>query len=337
MSGPNVNGQQGVPAPVQVPMPPGMNQSPPPMTVIQQGPGAGYGVENLPPVPQQQQSGQQIQNAQVQPQPSQPAPVQISGQTVLDGPDVPVELRGKTMAEVLGLYRGLARLHVGPSQVAQPAPVPQAQHQARPQVQQTQPQQQPAHQAMTASEFFRDPGQAIRNAVREVVAAEVQPALAPVQHQALMNSIAAARVHAANQIGVEQFQQLEPVMQELLQGADPQALANPQMWMVAAQTAAGRMALAQRIGQEQPQQPQQPPRPNGATPAGGFPAQFVGPHGQPLPNVSSFFSEQPGTGGAPVGAAAQLNASQMEAARLMDMTPEQYLAWSGGVQRGNGR
>lgn len=322
--------------PVNVPMPPGMSAAGAAMPaqphtapiVIQDTGGIQYPPSAMPPV---QPSGQPTQPVQGQPaQPAQPQAGQLGVQppagatvlgmeTVLDGPSVPQEIRGWTFGRLLNAYGGLRdvalRYAAGapgapqapatpaqPSQPSAPASAPQAGSQTPP----------------AQGWNWANPADSIRQVVREVISAEVAPALAPIQQNAHLSQVAQARNQVAQEIGIQRFIAMESAIMQRLQGVDPAVLANPAIWRTAAEAAAGQAVL---FGQPQGGQPQ-PPR--------TLPPQNVPQGGQPVPNLNGFWAE-PSGGGAPV-AAAGLNAREIELARAMNVPEESWLAWKNGIQ-----
>lgn len=178
-------------------------------------------------------------------QPQQQPRLSVNGQEILDGPGVPMELRGRTMGQAMQLYTQLADHYIRnrPQQQQQPAQQAwgQPQQQGQPQVQQQgQPQQQPQQ-----TQFQQGITQAVQGAV--------QQAIEPLQEYTMRGAIRDAQQQAMQMI--PDFQQLEPVIARTLAGADPRALSNPEFWVRAADLARGEMSRPQI------QQPQQWGRP----------------------------------------------------------------------------
>lgn len=263
-------------------------------------------------VPQQQVPQQQM----VQPQ-QQINPADLNARLV--GQNIPAELQGRSVGELIGIANGLRQVHLQTLQGQQSQPQVQTQ---QPQMQQQQPQVQ---QQGTAQQFdWRNPHTAIGEVVRnelQGVKQEFAQMMAPVIQAQNVNSAQQARNAAASQ--VPGFAQIEPLVLQRLQGVNPQALLNPSTWETAAKVVLGELAMQQL---QQGQQPQQ------QRPYGVFAQQTVQPGQNPLPNMNTFFSEQPMQGG-PVNGSIQLTPLQAGAAAAMGMSPADYIAWGGGVRR----
>lgn len=311
---------------------------PPQQLQIPQDYGAGYPPSMLPPPPGQQrpagpfaaqpyqaplpqQPGQPQQQAgpwSQQPYPGQQAPAQQPGQainpnTVLSGPGVPAELQGRTFAEAVSTYNGLRNLYMqqlSTPPALPPATVPQTQPQQQQQGQPAQPQQQQWD--------WRNPGAAIRQQVEQAIQETVLPALAPIHQQNMIQGINGARQQVAQELGIQNFSQLEPDILGMLQGVDPRALTNPQTWRVAAASALGFRQM----------------RGSATVPAqqNGFAPQQPG-QGQPVPNLNSFFTERPGSTARQDSQPAQLTPMEIYVAQQMGKTPQDYMAWKGGIAR----
>ena len=335
-------GQQAVVLPPNAPMPGQQVQTPgaPPQYY-----GAGYDPSQMPPAPQQQQFQQQQQQGQ-QPQYGQPAPQQgyvpaappaqpgafgqpqggqpfqaappqpqqqaqpVRLDTVLDGPGVPPELRGRRLGDALQIYNTLATDWV--KRQAQGG----QQFQQQPQAQQPQQQQQQNPQQQQRNGFFED----FRGVVRE----ELGTMLGPVMQQSAQQGIQGARNQAAQQ--VQDFQMLEADVLQYVTGLPPQALANPDTWLSAADMARGKMIREGRYNPQaqQPQQQQAQQPMNRSVPAGM----------SAIPQYQ-FFSEQPTPPQQGQGGMGNFGLSNDElwAAQTMRMSPESYAAWKGGVTR----
>ncbi len=269
-----------------------------------------------PPVPpqlnpafrQQQQpqfAPQQPRFAPQPPQPQQQAPHAVDANTRLQGPNIPAELQGRTLAEAMQVYNGMRNV------VLQSIPGPGAPPVQAPAAPVAPVQGQPQQQSFD----WRNP----EDSFRRVVQGEIQSALAPVLQSTQQQSIQAARNAAAAQIGPA-FVQLESQIMQRLQGADPRALATPQLWITAAESVLGNQLMQfarqqPQNGQPQTMQPQTQPQLQ-----------------QPAPNLNGFFTEQPTVGVAP-GGGMQLSAQQQWAAQQMGMDPSTYAAWSAGGPR----
>jgi hypothetical protein len=289
--------------------------------------------------PQQQPQQQQAQpQQQAQLQPMQPGQVVMTEQTVLDGPSIPTELRGRTWGEALSIYNGMRNMVLNRQlpQIPQPQPQPQQQPQAP---QQPAPQQQPAQQQQGQpqnTDFFRDPIGALRRVQQETQQQTVQQVLQtiqPVLQQSYQQGIQQIRASIANEVGLQRYSQVEPRVLALLSGMGTQELLNPDVWRVAVRTAVGELVMNQQSG-PQFQGRQQQAIQQGATPSGQFPIQQQS--GNPLPNLGSFFSEAPQSGGSVPGGM-QLSDNEKQAAALMNMSEADYAAWKGGIQVGGRR
>lgn len=308
-------------------------QGPPSAPVVQPRPNqTGFDLSQLPPVqqtqsptqlpgqPQQQFTPQQFAPAQqpsTQPQgqpqqapqaPQQPNRVQLNRDMVMDGPDVPPELRGRTVGQAMQIYTALASEWL---QRQRPQGQAQPPRQAPAQPQQAGlnvPAGQPSGAAQAqneASQFWQNPAGYIRQVVQEVN----QPMLQQTQAQAVNQ----ARLVAAQ--GISDFQQLEPAIIQALANVDPQALTDPNIWINAADLARGRMA---RTGQQAPRQngAQQPFGPGASVP--GFQAH-------------QFFTEAP-TPPSSASAAGMLTPEERGYAGRFGMSEDQYRAWKYGLQ-----
>lgn len=271
--------------------------------------------------PWQQQPGQQPgQQPATQPQQPAASPQQVqTSQTPpaagadlsmrVSGPNIPAELQGRTVGEIIGIANGLRQVHL------QQSMQPQVQVPAQP--------AQPPAQAPGAPQPFdwRKPDESIGRVVDErvnnIIQTRLAPMLAPVALQGQIQAASMARNVAANEI--PGFAQIEPMVHQKLNGMAPEALANPETWRIAAKMVIGEQAIQrqyQTTGQAQVLQP------------GQFPPQ------NPSPNLNTFFTEQPFQGGAVTQGGGQLSAEQMAAASAMGMSYADYSAWAGGAPRG---
>lgn len=238
----------------------------------------------------------------------------------LSGPGVPPELQGRSMRELLAIHDGLRRIHL--QQIAGGGPPSSAPSQAPQQASPAAPTGGQQGQQQSGWDW-RNPEQSVARVTEQVLNRAIDeklgPMLAPLQHQAAYTSINTARQNAVQQFGPQLFAQLEPLIMQSLQGIDPRALSNPQTWIVAADRALGQATRAGQLQNGGPR-PGQP---------GVFPAQAVPPGQQPLPNLGTFFSEQPNQGG-PGVPVAQLTPQQMWYADAMQIPHAVYAAWAGG-------
>lgn len=309
--------------------------------IYRESSGISYDPRFMPPVAQPQ--GPTFNPQQPGQQPQQQPPVQMGEQTVLDGPGVPAELRGRTWAEMSRIYSGLRdiALRANNQQIPQPQPVPQPQPQVQPQAQpggqwgQPPVQQQPGQQqpgSFSQADFLRNPADATRTMIQHELQQAIQtvllPALAPLNAQTNQLGMQSAVSTVAAEVGHARFQAMLPAIHEQLRGVDPRALTNPEMWRIAARSVAGNYAL-----QGQPIPGTQQPHPTFGTPAGGYPVQIV--QQNPIPGLGSFFSEQPGQAGQNGANGIVLSPAEKAAARAMEMTESDYAAWKGGVVRGS--
>lgn len=292
------------------------NQQPPQMQQQVQ-PGQRFGDPRLQQAPQGQfQNLQQMQAAhaaqQMQQQPGQQfqAPAGLDLNARLTGPNVPADLQGRTLGEAIAIHNGMRQVHLqmmaGQQQGAPANPPVQS------------PQQQAVTQGgqQVAQWDWRDPRAAVGAVVEEKMNGLMQRlegALAPVVQASSVGAMNSAMQQAKNEIGPA-FTQFESQILASLHGADPRFLANPQTWKVAAERVIGAAALQGARLQPQQQVP------------GLYPAQQVQLGQQPLPNLNSFFTEQPGQGGQGTQGL-QLNPQQRWAAQAMGMTEADYAAY----------
>lgn len=275
---------------------------------LQQLPGNG-----LPPQMQQQQQ----------------VPAGIDINTRLGGPNIPPALQGRTLGEAVAIFNGMQQSHMQmmAAQQQQQAPVQQQGPVAQPPA----PQQNGAQ--MQNGWDWRDPAGSTQRVIAPMLDSltqKIETALAPVTQQSSLNAIQAAMQQASAEIG-PQFTQYGAQILQRLQGADPRSLSNPQVWRVAAESVIGAAALAASRQQQQPVQYAQ----NGAP--GLYPAQVVQPGQQPLPNLNSFYTEQPYQGGPGAQGAVQLTPQQQWAAQAMGMSQADYAAWFAPTASRGGR
>lgn len=240
-----------------------------------------------PPYPQQQPQVQQTQ-PQVQPgvqfQNPQGQRFELPDNAILDGPNVPPELRGRTWGQARQIYTALASNYLSGQRQAQP-------QQQEPQAQPQQPQAgRPAGPRQgQGGDFWTDP----EGTIARVVDQRVNAAMAPVVNQTSQAAAEQAMRVAAS--GISDWQQLYPEILTVVSesGAGVQHLGDPRVWQSAADLARGRLAGR---GQYQPgvvQAPQQPVRGPGAY----VPAQVALPIGQmftepPTPPANQFGQQQ---------------------------------------------
>jgi hypothetical protein len=289
---------------------PGTPQAQPLQTAM---PGQGWGQQPMQQGQQGMQQGMPPQPQQGQmSQPQQSRTAQLDDGTILDGPGVPPELRGRSWGDARRLYQALStdwltrnRQPTTPAQqtmqsVQQPQP---------PRYGPTPPSQPlpPQQGGQQGQQFWQDP----QRSIQEAVSAAVEQRLAPIAQQSQAQAIMQARNIA--QTGVQDFGYLEPYVMQIVGQADPELLTNPQTWVAAARMARGQLVEA---GQYQPQQSQQRPQ------------------SQQVP-VNQFFSEAPsapslagyqGQAGVP-----QPTQTDYEYARRFQMPVDQYMSWKHGV------
>lgn len=325
----------------------------------QQGQGQGWGG-----VPQQgwNQQGQGAQGWQNQGQPS----FSLRDDMVLDGPNVPAELRGRTFGQVKAIYTALANdwlMRQGRSSA--PGGVPQQGQQPNPQGQgQAQFQQQGQGQGQQGRTQWdwANPAEAFRSVVREELGTMLQPVFA----QTNATGVAQARQIAMEQ--VPDFGYLEGTIMQHVATLPPESLTNPTVWVNAARLARGELMETgqyrfnpqarggQQVGWQGGWQNGQGQVQGGAPPGFGVPRQslsnFVSPQGNvmgaapngfgygspgmisvPANQPHQFFSESPTPPVFGEFGAGGLSQAEMFVAREMGMAPEQYLSWRGGVQR----
>lgn len=242
------------------------------------------------------QQGQQPQAPQQQPQFSggYQLPPNVTMDTRLQGPGVPAALQGRTVAEALALRQQIVAQGTGAS--TQPAAQPQ---------QQAAPAQRPS--------FYTQPEEAFGQILDQKLAERLAPLEMFVNRQAVTSTFDQIQGQ------IPDLPQLQQEIATILSGATPQHLADPQVWLNAADLARGRLA---RSGQYQPPQPQVP-QPQGQP--------YYGPGAAvPAAPMHAFFTEGPSAPAPMVGA--QLSPEQRGMARLFGMDDASYAAWAFGAQ-----
>lgn len=270
---------------------------------------------------------------QPQQRPQQMPQLAPQGQEILNGPGVPLELRGRTFGQAMQLYTQLADDYIrrGRQQPQQQQPQGQPQQQMpayqQPQAQQSWQQGQQPQQQRPAVGFFQNPDQSIREVVRQE--------LAPIQE--FTQQQAAERAQAAVFPQIPDLPQIQGHLQNILRDADPKLLSQPEFLMSAADLARGR-AMREQMGQQQPQMQQQYQAPQGQQYYGQNGNGRFMPAGQqhfPQP-VGSFFTEGPTPpmwGQRSGGDMSDFGPDAIGMMQATGMTPEQYRAWSQGSQR----
>jgi hypothetical protein len=283
---------------------------------------------NLPPVQIPQNQQQTVPSfPQGQPQPALPqypqqqfqqqvpqAPLQIDDNAILDGANVPPELRGRRWGEIRQLYAGLTRNFTQNQGIPQPPQIPlRAAQQPQPQPQQRQTQAAPQQQAQgqPSTDFWRDPV----GTLERVVDSRMERAELP---QRVQQAQLAARAQ------IPDFDNIAPDIYAELGGVDPQILTNPQAWVFAANAVRGALVASGRYrGQGQPQAQQAPQGgPRVYSPPQGGPGQYQ----SAQPQQGQFFSEAP-TPPAAYQVNPALTPEQMEYARAFGMDPQVYAQW----------
>lgn len=296
----------------------------------------GYPAANIPPAPAPAAPAAPPAGA---PAPAgQPAPsaqtVPLGPNTILDGPGIPPELRGKSFSEVMGIYGSMRNVVLRVAEGGQPiagpptadrgAPAPAAVPAA--------PAAPPAPGAPAApskEDFWRDPIGSITAALIPKIDERIQAATEPFRQGAVDTTV--QRVQQQISTEFPDFAAYEPAVREMLKGAAPEQLANAELWRTAYWVSKGRATAPPAAGGGNgTQPPAAPPAP--ARPATPYPPQPVVGGGQPVPNMTSFFSEAPSAPNSAVGAAS-LTPSQLAVAAAMNMSPDQYVAWKGGVAK----
>lgn len=297
--------------------------------------------------PQEGQQAQQQMGGSPQQVQRDAQQVQQGPDPVLDGPQVPPELRGRRLSEAMRVYNALADDYIqrnqggstsGAGQQAQQSQGQQqvpAQGQYQPQ-QPMSPQQQVQQPAQrdpsdTRRRLFQDPGSVIREEVQQILPQYIQQSLQPVLQPLQQNAVSQAKENARRNI--PDFNDLEGEILQIVRTAQPQALANPDLWEAAADIARGRRMKNQRQqtpqgglqGQPQPQQRGGYPQPQMRTPGAGYP--------QPQP--TQFFAENPTPNSFFQGGfnGASLTPEESRVAKSMGMSEADYMAWKGGVER----
>jgi hypothetical protein len=278
---------------------------------VQQGHPAQYGLQ------------QPYQYNQPQAQPQNTDPLQ---QPIYD-PRLPPELQGKSYAQLAQMNQGLRQLHL---QQSMQTPVQQGNVQTPSAQAPAAPAAAPAGQVQFN---WAKPDESIGRIVEDKVGALLDQKLGPVVQQGQMSQAQNARNTVAAEI--PNYAQLEPYILRRMEGMPASDLANPDTWRVAARVVIGDLALGAHAQQQRGQVQQTPQQPTVPQYQGVYPAQFVQPGAQPVPNLNGFFTEQPTQGG-PGPQGVQLTPAQRNVAAAMGMSDADYIAWGAGVPSRNG-
>jgi hypothetical protein len=289
-------------------------------------------------LPQQQQPAPQQFQQQGQPgqfQQQMPAPQGMSDQTILSGPAIPPELQGRSWGEAKQIYSGLRDVVLRSAQQVPQSALTQQQaplHSPAPAQGAPNNINGQAPLAGNGQDFWRNPAEAIDRAI----ATRLDQALAPVVQRTQLEAAQSAQQIVASEF--PDFAAYAPAVLTSLQQADPRLLGNAELWRTAYFVAKGRAQAFSGLNGAggnpggQQGQPQQPFVGGQQAPQGYFQPQQALPGQQPVPNMNSFFTEQPGRQG-PSQQGVQLNDAQRFAADKMGMTHADYAAWLGGMGR----
>lgn len=306
--------------------------------------------------------GQPPQGGGQQPQGGQPQggrAFQLQDDMLLDGPNVPPELRGRTFGQVKAIYTALAndwltrqRSATPPQGGGQPGAGGGQPGMGAP----PQGQQPPGAPRWDWS----NPADAFRSVVREELGTMLQPLMA----QSNATGVAQARSVAQQQI--PDFGYLEGTIMQHVANLPPESLADPRVWINAARLARGELMETGQYrfgagaggggGQQPTGQPTGWQGGPGAPPGFGAPRQglssFVNGQGNaigqppagfgygttgimsvPANQPYQFFSEGPTPPAFSELGGGGLSPAEAFVAREMGMAADQYLVWRGGVQR----
>jgi hypothetical protein len=215
------------------------------------------------------------------------------------GFDVPLELRGRTLAEGMRIYDGMKNVVLNGMPTPQPPPTVPVAVQPDPQ--------------RPEGFNWQNPEASFARIVDERIQKTLMPALQPLIQGQQFGSVKTARDQVASEIPF--FTRIEPQVFERLRGADAATLADPRVWRLAAESVVGGMAMRGQLPAQQQQ-----PRSNGAS------API-----NPSPNLGGFFTEAPTTGSAP-GGGPQLSAKEDFVRQQMGMDTDTWALWKkGGV------
>lgn len=302
---------QGIP---QTPQP--QQQHPTiPLNPQPQPQGQMQGWQGMPPQPPANQAPQQPQSPQFQTPQGQR--FEVPDNAILDGPNVPPELRGRSWGQVRQLYSALSTQFLAGRQ--------QQQNQQQPE---SQPQQQAPQQPQGGRPagpqqggFWSDP----EATIARVVDQRINSALAPIQQQTAQQQAEQAMRVAAS--GISDWQTLWPEIIQVVSesNADPRALGNPAVWSNAADLARGRLAGRGQYQTGVVQAPAQVQR----GPGSWVPAQMA-------PPMGGMFTEAPTPPQNQFGQPQQNNTLTPEEqfyAQKSGMSNEEYVAWRNQITR----
>jgi hypothetical protein len=284
----------------------------------------GYPAGSVPPMPQPPAPSAPTPTPTAPPQPSQPATFDALLDSIIPADSrYPKELHGRRMRDAMHFYNVMRQDFLtrnGAGQPMQPGQPAQPQSSATPSAAPPAgPPRLPGQPAPAQPSGAPD--------INQIVAEAVNAALArfqPVVEQTAMNASMVARTQAAQEF--PDWQSYEPAILSALEGGNPGALANPEIWRNAYYFVKGR-AMSQPAGTSTPA-------------AGAAPSAPAAGHGvQSAPQPSSYFTERPtppSTTGQPSAASGFLTPASMTPeqklyASRFQMPEQEYCDWHNGV------
>lgn len=281
---------------------------------------------------------------------AQPPRQSFTGEEVLDGANIPVELRGRKLSDAMKIYAALAEDFLTRRRGPQVQNGQTQQQQNQPgfaQAQQPQGQPRTPQGQFTGANFQVPQNQNVQGGDPEsdriagIVRQVVGEAVAPFQQQQNATQISSTLSRVRQ--GIPDFQQLEPEIMEAVKGASDESLVREDFWTSAADMIRGRRMRQAQMGQTGSNQIQAQVQPQVQNFVGGYPqAQMPAPQYMPgmnpnipqpqapRPQTNVFFSEAP-TAPSPFqnthGGATTLTQAEMRIADQAGMPHDVFAAW----------